>query len=75
MKLYCKKGQLMEVTNTLKQQNIIIHVILLSKTFINATNIDHSFIPKYKMYHSIRDDRKGDGVALYILGDFNCTGN
>ena len=62
--LSAKKYELMELTSTLKQQHIIIHIILLCETFINTTNIDYSAIPGNRMHYSIRDDRKGVGVAF-----------
>ena len=39
----------------------------------NATNIDHSAIPRYKIYHTVRDERKG-GLAHYIQDEIHCTG-
>ena len=56
------------------KQHIIIHVTLLSETIINTTNIDHSAIPGYKKYHSIRDKRKAGGVEHFILDEIYCTG-
>ena len=40
---------------------------------MNTTNIDHSTISGYKLYLSIRDNRKGDGVELDILDAIHCS--
>ena len=49
--------------------NFVFKVIALSETAINATSINYN-IPNYSCEMSIRENRKGGGVSLYVHNTF-----
>ena len=70
--LPAKIDQLKEMIYTLKEQNIIIHFIMLCETFLNDNNAHLYNISGYNMVFKNRQlGTKGGGVALYVLNNFS----
>ena len=44
-------------------------VIVLTETWLNTGNMNDYTIEGYDSYHSVRENRVGCGVALYIKTD------
>ncbi len=66
-----KFDQLKHIICLLKEQNIIVHFILLCETFLVDANADRYNIPGYSMIHESRNSLTLGGVAMYISNKFN----
>lgn len=44
-----------------------VHVIVVSETWFTNLNVDVMNIPGYNSYHSLRKDKSGGGVSIYVL--------
>ena len=49
-------------------------VIVLTETWLNNVNMNDYSIQGYDSYHSVRENRIGGGVALYMKNGFQCKG-
>ena len=56
----------------LNEMKCTFDIIALTETWLNTGNINDYSIEGYDNYHSVREDRIGGGVALYIKTGFQC---
>ena len=64
MKLLTKNFD--KVKGTLNELKTAFDVIALTGTWLNTGNMNDYTIEGYESYHSVRENRGGGGVALYI---------
>ena len=50
----------------------VFDVIALTETGLNTGNMNDYTIEGYESYHSVRENREGGGVALYIKNGYHC---
>ena len=58
-----------KVKETLNELKTVFDVIALTETWLNTSNMNDYTIEGYESYHSVRENRVGGGVALYIKMD------
>ena len=53
--------------------NLVIDIICISETWINENTHCDSFFPGYQSFHSMRENRRGGGVAIYVRNYFQAN--
>lgn len=68
----CSKGKFDELKCVIKSINCILHVILLTETWLKSPEEAERYqIPNYTHYYNIRTDSRGGGVSIYVHNNVN----
>jgi hypothetical protein len=59
-----------ELTNCLHLTDVSFSIIALTETWLTSNNKDNYDIPDYNSIHSVRTERRGGGVSLFISSKF-----
>ena len=54
------------ISNFLTELNITFDLITISETWSNTQNVDDYDLKGYDVYHKVRNNKKGGGVACYV---------
>lgn len=60
-----------DIQNFVDSSNIIFHVICIAETWLKTHDISFFNLPGYESFHSVRKDKNGGGVAIFLLNSFD----
>ncbi|KOB66566.1 putative tick transposon [Operophtera brumata] len=67
-----KQGKFDELKCILRSIDSIVHVILLTETWLKSNEEATSYhLPNYTHYYNIRTDSRGGGVSMYVHNNLN----
>ena len=65
------RNSLQDLQNFVDAQRFLVHVIVVTETWLNAADVPYFNLAGYTSFHSTRKNKTGGGVAIFIHNSFD----